>query len=124
MKYRVNDTEPVADHTDQVACCNRAAMVWAMDEILLAGGEGRTIPTAAVDNLPPWRARLVAAVAVRAGGQLEHGTIELVAAAARKAGGNAPPGWWRAALGLPPPEVYVPPPANNTVPVGWTVANP
>lgn len=119
MKYRTDDA-PAADQA-AVPCCGHGELVKHMDEILLAGMDGRVIPTGAVDQLPPWRARLVAGVAVRAGGQLEHGTMDRLVAAARKAGGAAEPGWWRAALGLEPPEVYVPPRSSSSVPPGWTV---
>lgn len=103
-------------------------LIAATDDIMIQVLGGRPIPTNAVDRLPPWRARLVVQLAVRAGGVLEHGTDEQFDGAARTAGRKDARqlGWWRAALDLPPrPELtpaplYVPP---ATLPAGWSYAS-
>jgi len=123
MKYTTVDTQPVADHSDRASCCNRAEMVWMIDEILLAAQDNRHIPTDAIDQLPPWRARLVVGVALRAGATLQHGTpdtFDTAVVAAGMAGVHAA-GWWRNSLGMPARTVYRPPPDNDSPPAGWTV---
>lgn len=100
-------------------------MIRLMDDILLAVIDGHPIPTDSIDQLTPWRARLVVAVALAAGAPLQHGTPELFGEAALAAGTTAPSttGWWRAALDLPArprPEAS----HRNTspsIPYGWTV---
>lgn len=127
MKYRTVDTQPAAEHPDP-ACCNRAVLLWATDDILLATIDGRPIPTDAVNDLPPWRARMVVQIALAAGGRLEHGNPALFEQAAVAAGysNNHAAGWWREALGLPriEPRAIQPAPPRNTspsVPHGWTL---
>ncbi len=82
-------------------CCERCAMVWALDEIATAGMHGWPIPTDAIDQLPPWRAALHVGVALAAGAPLEHGTVDDLKAAASSRAGTGP-GWWRAYLQLEP----------------------
>lgn len=130
MRYDQVDVGPQAQHTEgEPACCNRAEQVWMMDELLIAAWDRRPLLTDALDALPPWRARMTAGPLLRAGATLQHGTPEQFEQAAVAAGrsGNHEPGWWRAALGMPPREQpprsprntgpYVPPP-------GWKVVKP
>lgn len=99
----------------------------ATDDIMLDVLGGKPIPTNAIDRLPPWRALLVVRMAMLGGGVLQDGTAEQFDQAAHTAGlaGRHDPGWWRAALGMPPrPELtpapeYVPP---SGLPAGWSYA--
>jgi hypothetical protein len=99
----------------------------AEDDIVIDVLDGKPIPTNAVDRLPPWRARMIVRLALRAGGVLQDGTPEQFDQAAVAAGKTDAGrlGWWREALGLPPrPELtpaplYVPPAG---LPAGWSYA--
>jgi hypothetical protein len=79
-------------------------LVAAMDCLLLAAVDKTPLRTSTIDRLPPWRARLVVTVALRAGATLEHGDADrfdrAACAAGRQSAGQA--NWWSAALGLPP----------------------
>lgn len=106
-------------------CCNRATMMWAEDELLTAAIAGRPLPTDVIDQLPPFRARLVVTVCLRAGARLQHGTPDQFDQAAVTAGHTDPGGggWWRAALGLPPIDPPRPAAPRNQyrVPTGWQI---
>lgn len=95
------------------------------DDLHLAVLGGQPMRTNTIDQIPPWRARLIVSVALLAGATLEHGDTELFDQAARAAGRQdvAQTGWWRRALGLEPqPAPYVPPAAGEyRPPPGWTV---
>lgn len=92
------------EHAAAGDCCRqRADMMWAQDEILLAGVDRRTIPTEAIDLLPPWRARMCVNVALRAGARMERGDLDQLRATARRVGGAAGPGWWRHELDVDAP---------------------
>jgi hypothetical protein len=127
MNFRTETTTPAApagpSESAHACCLERATWQWAMDDIMLSAQDGRPIPTAAVDQLPPWRAVLYVSMALRAGGSLEQGDLEQLKAAAKAVTGYAPVGWWRAALGLeptPPPEPRQAK-GNYVPPAGWTV---
>lgn len=96
------------------------------DQILIAAEDRRPIPTDAIDQLPPFRARLIVACALRGGATLQHGDPETFTEAALRAGRHnaSQTGWWRAALGLPAREEPPPPPPPrpHQPPPGWTVA--
>jgi len=115
---------PISE-TAEGCCLQRADWMWAADDVIIAGVQQREIPTDAIDRLPPWRATPYVKAAIAAGGHLQHGTLDVLTAAADAAGPHAKPGWWRAALSLPPSKLmtdqvaetiagYVPPP-------GWKV---
>lgn len=73
-------------------------LVAAMDNCLLAVTDGKPVPTAALSDLPPYRALMLARVAEKAGIPLQDGTVDQMKAAARTVTGGAGPGWWQAAL--------------------------
>lgn len=101
------------------------SVIGLIDDVLLNVVDGKPIRTNTIDRLPPWRAYLVARVAVLAGAELEHGDIEAIRRAAKAAGGAAEPGWWRAALGMEPVDHdYVPPaPGPAVPPPGWRIVH-
>lgn len=103
-------------------CCNRAELLWAQDDLILAATEDRPLPTAAIDVLPPWRARMVVQMLLRAGATLQDGTPDLLDTAASAAARVNPgaKGWWREALGMPAPAPAAPARRNGyPVPTGW-----
>jgi hypothetical protein len=81
------------------------------NDILLSVIDGKPIRTDAIDRLPPYHARLVVQVALRAGATLQQGTPEQFERAAVAAGKQdaRQAGWWRAELGMQPGEDPVPP---------------
>lgn len=97
------------------------------DDLHLAVIDGKPLRTNTIDQIPPWRARMVVRVCLLAGAALEHGDPETFDQAARAAGREdaSQTGWWRRALGLEPrPEPYEPPPAGPYRPsAGWTVVS-
>lgn len=107
-------------------CCNRAGLLWAEDDLLIATIDRTPLRTDAVDQLPPWRARMIVTVCLRAGAVLEHGDPEMfdrAACAAGRANTHAA-GWWRAALGMDPVEVPAAPPRRRyRLPTGWKYGN-
>lgn len=65
------------------------------DDCLIAIEDGHPLPTRHLQELPPWRALLVARIAAKAGLGLEQGTIEqLKAEAAHEGGAGRLGNWW------------------------------
>ncbi len=94
-------TAPVLPERVECArCCTRAGLLWAGDELLATTLTGRPMPTVAIDELTPPRAKLMVLVCLAAGGRLEHGTPELFGRAVDDAAHTDPgaTGWWRPAL--------------------------
>lgn len=58
-----------------------------MDDCLIAMGDGHPIPQKTLRQLPPWRAVMVASVAVRAGA-MSKDDYEVLRAEARRVGGE------------------------------------
>ncbi len=72
------------------------SIVQETDECLIAIQDRRSIPTKALKALPPWRARMLADVAERAGVKLEHGTAQQIKDEALRVGGSGRLGdWWK-----------------------------
>ena len=108
--------------------CRHGEQQALTDDLLLSAGDRTPLRTNTIDQLPPWRARMIVRVCLLAGGRLEHGDPETFDLAARQAGREdaSQTGWWRRALGLETrPEPYQPPPANHPYmpPAGWTVVS-
>jgi hypothetical protein len=107
--------------------CRHGEQQAQTDDLLLSVIDHKPLRTNTIDQLPPWRARTIVKVCLRAGAQLEHGDPDLFDLAARTAGRQdaSQTGWWRAALGMDPrPEPYVPPPAGPyQAPAGWTMVS-
>jgi hypothetical protein len=81
-------------------CCPPADMLWAIEELMVAVSARVPLPSAAVDALPPGRARLVVRVCLAAGARLAQGDDDFFEQAAEDAvradpGGR---GWWSRAL--------------------------
>jgi hypothetical protein len=98
------------------------------DELLLNTIDRKPLRTDTIDQLPPWRARMIVRVCLAAGAQLQHGDPDQFDTAARAAGREdaSQAGWWRRALGMPPREQLPDPPARGEYipPAGWTVVTP
>ena len=107
--------------------CRHGEQQALTDDLLLNTIDGKPLRTDTIDQVPPWRARMIVQVCLRAGAQLEHGDPVTFDLAAREAGRQdaSQSGWWRRALGMDPrPEPYVPPPAGTyRPPMGWTVVS-
>lgn len=95
------------------SCCQRASVLWAYDELMVAALNGQPLETDVIDRMPPYAARIAVAVCLGAGGVLQHGTAEQFDLAADAAGRRdaRATGWWREALGMQPTEV-IPQPAR------------
>lgn len=126
--YETYDITP--GERPQVGCCDRAEQMWMMDDLLIAATDRRPLPTAAIDRLPPWRARMTVGPLLRGGATLQDGTPELFEQAATAAGKQdaRQRGWWRRALGEPAPEVLPDLPRSPgwgdpgyVPPAGWKV---
>jgi hypothetical protein len=78
------------------------------DDLLLSTIDRQPLRTNTVDQLPPWRARMIVRVCLAAGAELEHGDPETFDQAARAAGREdaSQHGWWRRALGMEPREGF------------------
>lgn len=74
---------------------DEADIYGAQDDCLIAIEDGNPLKVDILQRIPPWRARLLASVAKKAGISLEKGTYEQLAAEAKKVGGNGKLGeWW------------------------------
>jgi hypothetical protein len=78
------------------------------DDLLLSTIDRQPLRTNTVDQLPPWRARMIVRVCLAAGAELEHGDPETFDQAARAAGREDAPQHrgWRRALGMEPREGF------------------
>ena len=107
--------------------CRHGEQQALTDDLLLSAGSRGVLRTNTIDQIPPWRARMIVRVCLAAGATLEHGDPETFDQAACAAGREdaSQHGWWRRALGLEPrPEPYVPPPTGPYVPpAGWKVVS-
>lgn len=71
------------------------ALYAAQDDCLIAVEDGRPVPAAALQSLPPWRAVMCARLAAKAGVPLERGTVAQIESEARAVGGDGVLGdWW------------------------------
>lgn len=116
---QVRETSPLlGEQAGGEHCCNRAELLWATDDLLVAAHRRRRLPTDAIDALPPWRAKMIVQVCLHAGAQLEHGTEEQFFDAADLAGRADPraTGWWRAYLSKDPALQAPPAPRSYHLP--------
>jgi hypothetical protein len=107
--------------------CRHAKQQALADDLLLTAVSRGTLPTNTIDQIPPWRARMIVQVCLAAGATLEHGDPEQFDQAARAAGRQdaGQTGWWRVALGMAPREELPPAPAAGAYvpPAGWKVVS-
>jgi hypothetical protein len=84
------------------SCCLRGSVMWHEDDLMVDALAGRPLPTDIIDRITPGRARLLVALCLAAGAELQDGDQALfeqaVADAERSAAGAT--GWWREALGM------------------------
>lgn len=74
---------------------DRSELMAHQDNCLANIIAGRSLPTAELQNLPPWRAVMMARVADKAGVPLEQGTLtQLIQEAARVTGAGDLGNWW------------------------------
>lgn len=70
----------------------------AQDDCLLAISEGRAVPSARLRVLFPWRAVLIARITIKAGLQMDMGTLQQIEAEAAEVTGKLDGGmlgpWW------------------------------
>ncbi len=108
-------------------CRRRGDQQGLSDDLLLAVIDRKPLRTNTIDQIPPWRARMIVQVCLAAGATLEHGDPELFDQAARAAGREdaRQSGWWRRALGMEPREELPPPPPTRPYvpPAGWKVVS-
>lgn len=108
-------------------CRRRGDQQALTDDLLLSAGGRRPLRTNTIDQIPPWRARMIVKVCLLAGAELEHGDPEqfdqAACAAGREDAGQS--GWWRRALGMEPREELPPPPPPQpyVAPPGWRVVS-
>lgn len=115
-------TEPCED------CRHHRRQQALSDDLHLAVIDRKPLRTNTIDQIPPWRARMIVRVCLAAGAELEHGDPDQFDQAARAAGREdaGQTGWWRRALGMQPREEPPPPPPPNrpyVPPAGWKVVS-
>lgn len=107
--------------------CRHGEQQSLTDDLLITAIDRRPLRTNTIDQIPPWRARMIVQVCLAAGATLEHGNPEQFDQAARDAGRRdaGQSGWWRAALGMEPREELppAPPPGPYVPPTGWRVVS-
>jgi hypothetical protein len=74
----------------------RARDIYAIqDDLLISVEDGHPLRTGKLKQLPPWRAVMVARVALKAGVPMEQGTVKQIVAEAVAVGGDGTLGnWW------------------------------